>query len=310
MIDKKSLSLRIKKFAFSLGFDACGICRAEKVDDIEEVFVKEWLENNNQADMDYLSRNFDKRIDPSLLVEGAKSIISVALNYYPRQIQQESVPQIAYYAYGKDYHDVMKEKLQQLFSFIQGLILDTKGRCFCDTAPVMERYWAAKAGIGFIGKNTLLIIPNKGSYFFLGEVFIDQELEYDNPINISCGSCTRCLDNCPTKALEKDYLLNANKCISYQTIENRGEIAKEIQKSLKNRFYGCDICQQVCPWNKFAEPHSTPEFNPNPHLFSLDQACIEQLTVEEYQQIFKGSAMKRAKYSGLMRNIKALKEKS
>lgn len=306
MLNHLSTSQQIKEYASLIGFDACGICKAEKIDDISASNLSRWLSINYQADMDYLARNVEKRIDPTLLVEGAESIISVALNYYPHVKQKESAPQIAYYAYGKDYHDIMKAKLQKLLEYIQTLLPDASGRVFCDTAPVMERYWAAKAGLGFIGKNTLLIIPKKGSYFFLGEVIINKQLEYDQPLNLSCGKCTRCLDACPTKALEKAHLLNSNKCISYQTIENKGEIADNIMPNLNNRFYGCDICQQICPWNRYAKPHRTEEFIPNPELLALDRERIEEMTLEDYQRIFKGSAMKRAKYNGLKRNLAAL----
>lgn len=296
----------IKEYAYSLGFDACGICRAEAVDNTEETLFRNWIKDGYQADMDYLENNAEKRLDPTLLVEGSKSIISVALNYYPEVKQREDAPQFAYYAYGKDYHDVMKDKLNHLFDFIKTIYPEVEGRVFCDTAPVMERYWAVKAGLGFIGKNTLLIIPKKGSYFFLGEIILNLKLDYDSPLKLSCGKCTRCLDACPTNALEKPHLLNANKCISYQTIENKGEIAKEIQPLLNNRMYGCDICQLCCPWNRYSRPHQTEAFTPKTELLSLDHHAINNMQVEDYQRIFKGSAVKRAKYSGLIRNIKAL----
>ncbi|BES62555.1 tRNA epoxyqueuosine(34) reductase QueG [Dysgonomonas capnocytophagoides] len=301
-----SYSDKIKEHALSLGFDACGVCRAEPIGNEEKVRLERWIADGYQADMDYLARNTEKRIDPTKLVEGARSIISLALNYYPQERQAEDAPQFAFYAYGKDYHEVMKEKLNQLFDFIKTLVPDVQGRVFSDTAPVMERYWAVKAGLGFIGKNTLLIIPKKGSYFFLGEIMIDRELDYDSPLSLSCGKCTRCLDACPTNALEKPHLLNANKCISYQTIENKGEIAESIKPLLNNRMYGCDICQLVCPWNRYARPHTTEEFNPKAEFLSLDYDSMANMQVEDYQRIFKGSAVKRAKYSGLMRNIKAL----
>lgn len=307
MLDIKSLSDTIKEHAISLGFSACGISKAEPIDINTENSLHAWLNENHNADMEYLARNTDKRIDPSLLIEGGKSIISVALNYYPQTKQSTDVPQFAYYAYGKDYHEIVKDKLQHLLKYIQNLIPDVSGRVFCDTAPVMERYWAAKSGIGFIGKNTLLIIPKKGSYFFLGEVIIDKELNYDSPLNISCGKCTRCLEACPTKAIEKPYLINANSCISYQTIENKGEISEHIKPLLSNNLYGCDICQKICPWNRYSTPHETPELNQNEEFAELDWNKMEQMTVEDYQRIFKGSAVKRAKYSGLKRNLEALK---
>ncbi|PXV62864.1 epoxyqueuosine reductase [Dysgonomonas alginatilytica] len=306
MPDLISISQQIKEYALSIGFDACGICEAEKIEIIESNHYQEWIDKGYHADMDYMARNIDKRCDPTLLVDNAKSIISLALNYYPHEKQSEAVPQFAYYAYGKDYHDVMKAKLQQLFDYIQTLLSNVNGRVFCDTAPVLERYWAAKAGVGFIGKNTLLIIPKRGSYFFLGEVIIDAELSYDKPLGLSCGKCTRCLQACPTGAIEQPHLLNAKKCISYQTIENKGEIDQAIVPLLNNRMYGCDICQQICPWNRYARPHTTEEFIPREEFLSMDHQSIANMTVEDYQRIFKGSAVKRAKYSGIMRNFKAL----
>lgn len=305
MLDKNSISQLIKDYALSIGFDACGICHAESIEEIESNHYQEWIDKGYHADMNYMALNVDKRCDPALLVDNAKSIISLALNYYPQEKQPETAPQFAYYAYGKDYHDVMKAKLQSLLEYIKTLIPNVNGRVFCDTAPVLERYWAAKAGLGFIGKNTLLIIPKRGSYFFLGEVIIDSELVYDKPLNLSCGKCTRCLEACPTGAIEKPHLVNAQKCISYQTIENKRDIDPNIVPLLNNRMYGCDICQQICPWNRYARPHSTPEFVPSQEFLSMDYSSIASMSVEDYQRIFKGSAVKRAKYSGLMRNFKA-----
>src|SRR5690606_16535582 len=251
-----TFSEEIKKEALKLGFDACGISPVNNSGE-EERYMK-WIEDNWHADMHYMARNIDKRVDPRLLVEGAKSIISVALNYYPHKKQASHAAQFAYYAYGKDYHDVIREKLRKLFRFISDRQPDLTGRYFSDSAPVLERFWAAQAGIGFVGKNTLLIIPGKGSYFFLGELIINLELDYDNPVSENCGDCVRCLNSCPTGAIEKPHWVNANKCISYQTIENKGEIAPEIVPELRNNVFGCDICQKVCPWNRVAQPHTTP----------------------------------------------------
>lgn len=294
----------IKQYALSLGFDACGICRAENSGE-EEAYMQ-WLEDNCQAGMNYLERNIEKRLDPRLLVDGAKTIISVALNYYPQEKLPEDVPQFAYYAYGDDYHDVMGSKLDKLLDFVKSRYPNVTGRRFSDSAPVLERFWAARAGLGFIGKNTLLIIPGKGSYFFLGELIIDMELDYDSPINLSCGSCRRCIDGCPTGAIEAPHCLNANKCISYQTIENKWEIAPDIIPLLSNNVYGCDICQKVCPWNRFSKPHSTAEFIPNDDFMSLDLVKLKSLDEELYRKIFKRSAVKRAKLAGLKRNVDAL----
>lgn len=302
----ESISEQIKQYALSIGFDACGMCEAEEIEAIEDEHYRMWIEKGYHADMEYMARNIDKRCAPALLVDNAKSIISLALNYYPHEKQPDTAPQFAYYAYGKDYHDVMKAKLQQVFDHIQTLLPSVNGRVFCDTAPVLERYWAAKAGLGFIGKNTLLIIPKRGSYFFLGEIIIDAELSYDKPLSLSCGKCTRCLQACPTGAIEQPHLINAQKCISYQTIENKGHIDQTIVPLLNNRMYGCDICQQICPWNRYARPHSTEEFIPKREFLSMDHQSIANMAVEDYQRIFKGSAVKRAKYSGVMRNFKAI----
>lgn len=300
------ISEEIKKHALTLGFDACGICAAG--DTGEEEHYLQWLSATCHADMKYLECNIDKRLNPALLVENAKSIISVALNYYPHQTLPDDVPQFAYYAYGKDYHQVVKDKLKLLFRFINHHFPDVRGRWFSDSAPVLERFWAAKAGVGFIGKNTMLIIPQKGSYFFLGELIIDQELAYDKPLNLSCGNCRKCLDACPTGALEKPYWLNANRCISYQTIENKGEISKAIIPHLRNNVFGCDGCQHVCPWNRFAVPHRTAEFIPSEAFLSLNGEKLEEMDEETFRQIFGNSAVKRAKFEGLKRNIAAWRE--
>ena len=299
-----TFSEEIKQHAYLLGFEACGICRADESG--EKAHYGRWLSENCHAGMDYLERNIEKRLDPRLLVHGAKSIVSVALNYYPREKLPAHVPQFAYYAYGEDYHDVVRGKLKQLFNFIKLCFPDASGRYFSDSAPVLERFWAARAGLGFVGKNTLLIIPKKGSYFFLGELIIDMELDYDSPLSQNCGKCRRCIDACPTGAIEKPCWLNAGKCISYQTIENRGEIPPEIVPLLSNNVYGCDICQKVCPWNRFSKPHQTPEFNPSDEFLSLDWEKLQAMDEETYRQVFRKSAVKRTKFSGLKRNLKSL----
>jgi len=290
-----TFSEEIKQYALSLGFDACGICRA--TDSGEKERYMQWLAENGNAGMEYMARNIDKRLDPILLVDGAKSIISVALNYYPHEKLPEEVPQFAYYA---------REKLSRLFEFIKSRYPEVTGRYFSDSAPVLERFWAAQAGLGFIGKNTLLIIPGKGSYFFLGELIIDMELDYDSPVSQNCGKCRRCLDACPTGAIERPHYLNANKCISYQTIENKGEISSDIAPLLSNNVYGCDICQKVCPWNRYSRPHSTPEFMPLDEFLSLDLKKLIEMDEEDYRRIFRKSAVKRAKFSGLKRNVAAI----
>lgn len=300
-----TFSEEIKQYALSLGFDACGICRAEESE--QEVHYRRWLLEECHAGMGYLERNIDKRMDPRLLVEGAKSIISVALNYFPHRFQHEDAPQFAYYAYGEDYHDIVKGKLSRLFDFIKLRFPGVSGRYFSDSAPVLERFWAARSGLGFVGKNTLLIIPGKGSYFFLGELIVDLKLDYDSPVSQNCGKCRRCLDACPTGAIEKPHWVNARKCISYQTIENKGEISPEIVPRLSNNVYGCDICQIVCPWNRYARPHNTPGFNPSDEFLSLDYEGFQEMDEETYRRIFRRSAVKRAKFAGLKRNVTALK---
>ncbi len=299
-----AFSDEIKQKALDLGFDACGICRATESG--EEERYMQWLQDHWQGGMGYMERNIDKRLDPRLLVEGARSIISVALNYYPPVKLPGKVPQFAYYAYGKDYHEVVREKLRCLFEWIRERVPDVTGRYFSDSAPVLERFWAARAGLGFIGKNTLLIIPGKGSYFFLGELIIDIELDYDEPVTENCGDCTRCLRSCPTNAIEEPYRLNATRCISYQTIENKGEIAPEIVPNLRNNVYGCDICQKVCPWNRDAMSHNIPEFMPSDAFLKLDLEQVMEMDEDRWNHIFRQSAVKRAKLSGLKRNASAI----
>ncbi|MFR9165798.1 MAG: tRNA epoxyqueuosine(34) reductase QueG [Dysgonomonas sp.] len=299
------MSRLIKQFAVQVGFDVCGITKAEDVGNEKDV-LRLWLDRGYNAEMGYMANYFDKRCDPTLLVEGAKSIICVALNYYPEVKQNLENPQFAYYAYGKDYHDVIKEKLRKLFNYLLSLVPNLSGRFFCDTAPVLERHWATKSGIGFIGKNGMLIIPHKGSYFLLGELIVDVELEYDRPMKQLCGNCTKCIDACPTNALEKPYLLNSNKCISYQTIENKGEISFDVKSNLNNKVFGCDICQQVCPWNRFAKPTSVGEFIPKQDLLDITGEKLLNMTPDGFNVLFKGSAVKRAKYCGLKRNMQAI----
>ena len=299
-----TFSEEIKQYALSLGFDACGICRATNSGEGERYM--QWLSENQHAGMEYMARNIDKRLNPRLLMEGAKSIISVALNYYPREQLPPEVPQFAYYAYGEDYHGIVRGKLKRLFEFIKSRHPDVEGRYFSDSAPVLERFWAAQAGLGFIGKNTLLIIPGKGSYFFLGELIIDIELDNDTPISRNCGKCRRCLDACPTGAIERAYDLNANKCISYQTIENKGEISGDVAPLLHNNVYGCDICQKVCPWNRRAKPHNTPELLPTEEFLLLDLKKLMEINEADYRQVFRKSAVKRGKFSGLKRNVAAI----
>lgn len=302
----KEITLQIKEEASRLGFAACGMAPAGEIDGENRRFMQQWLERKDYAGMEYMAGNLDKRMNPALLVEGAKSVISVALNYYPAQFIKPSEYQFAWYAYGEDYHTVMKDKLYALLQFIAQRLPDTEGRAFCDTAPLLERYWAWRCGLGWIGKNTQLIIPHAGSTFFLGELVINAELEYDSPQQSRCGNCTHCLEACPTHALQAPFRLNAARCLSYLTIENRQDIPDFAAEKMGNCIYGCDRCQQACPWNRFATPCQEPRLTPKHELLSMTREGWKQLSIDEYRRIFKGSAVKRAKYEGLMRNIQCV----
>ncbi len=319
------LSNDIKAEAKNLGFFACGIAKAEPVAESVANRLKEWLEKGENADMAYMSNYTDKRIDPRLLMPGLKSIVSVALNYAPSQTLPEGEYQFAAYALGLDYHDIVKEKLRALaekFGFEDELhsINPNAHHCriFVDSGPVLERYWAEQAGLGWTGKNHQLIIPKAGSMFFLGELFLDVELEYDSPMKNRCGNCHNCIDACPTQAINEtisasneriEALFDAERCLSYQLIENRKHLSEEASKKMGDTIYGCDRCQQACPWNRFATPNTTPELQPKEELLGMTKEKWQNLTEEEYRKLFKGSAVKRAKYTGLMRNINAAKKK-
>lgn len=303
----------IKEKARALGFSACGMAEAVPVDAEEVSRLDRWLAKGWQGEMHYMANHRDLRTDPDGLVPGARSVISVALNYYPTQRRDPADPHIAYYAYGKDYHIVVKEKLRQLWQAClecwpqEGGEPQPEARCFTDSAPLLERYWAWKAGLGWIGKNTQLILPGQGSYFFLGEIVTTAEMDrYDTPQRNRCGRCTRCLEACPTQALTAAHQLNATQCLSYLTIEYRGELPPEAAARLGNRLYGCDTCQQVCPWNRKAIPTAEEAFVPSDKLLHLKKESLIHLTKEEYNCIFAKSAVKRAKYEGLMRTINHL----
>ena len=304
----------IKSVSAELGFSACGICKAEKMNKSYSDYVNRFIAEGRNGEMDYLSRNMDMRFNPEKLVEGTKSIISVALNYYPARKMNAKEYTFSYYAYGKDYHTVVKQRLFELFNRLkkssEGNEKELEGRAFCDTAPVSERYWAWRAGVGFIGKNTLLIIPHKGSFFFLGELFVNAEVDkYDEPLKNYCGNCTKCIDACPGNAIFEPYNLDARKCLSYLTIESRKELPAGTENKMDNCIYGCDRCQSACPHNNFATPTDVIEFAPSEELFEMKREDWDSLTEEEYRKLFKGSAVKRAKYSGLMRNINAVNKK-
>lgn len=258
-----------------------------------------------------MENHFEKRIDPTKLVPGAKSVVVLMHNYFPKEVQKNmDAPKIARYAYGQDYHFVLKRKLKALIYFIEENIGEVNGRCFVDSAPVMERDWARYAGVGWTGKNTLLIHPKAGSYFFLAELIIDLELMTGHPMKDYCGTCTRCIDACPTEAISpQGYLLDASKCISYLTIELRDEIPEEFNGQMEGWMFGCDICQEVCPWNRFAKTHQEPAFEPHPELMKMEKKEWEEITEEVFKKIFKKSAVKRTKFSGLKRNIEFLKKR-
>ncbi len=299
----------IKKHASRLGFLDCGSAKAEFLEK-EAPRLETWLQNNYHGQMQYMENHFDKRLDPRLLVEGAKSVISLSFNYFPEEEQQVGSYKLAKYAYGEDYHHVIKNKLFELLECLREEIGEINGRCFVDSAPVLERAWAEKAGLGWNGKHTLLIQKKQGSFFFLAELIIDLELEYDQPFTTDhCGKCTRCIDACPTEAILPNNNIDASKCISYATIELRDNIPLTFKEKMEDWMFGCDICQDVCPWNRFSKPHNEPLFNPKDPMLTMGKRDWEELTEETFRKVFKKSAVKRTKFAGLTRNISFLKEK-
>lgn len=316
------ISDKIKKEALRLGFSDCGISKVEKLDS-EETHLRNFLDKNRHGEMKYMENHFEKRLNPALLVDGAKTVISVLLNYFPKEKQNPEAPVLSKYAFAKDYHSVVKERLQKLFDFINAEISPVKGRIFTDSAPVLDKAWAIKSGLGWLGKNGLLV-TKKGSFFFIGEIICDLDIEilsgftstkvkknntnlYDTPVNEYCGTCTRCIEACPTKAIEAPYQVNGTKCISYLTIELKGEIPKSFKGKLQDQIYGCDICQDICPWNKKAVFHTIEEFEPHKEILNMTREDWFNLSHEEFSRLFKNSAVKRTKYAGLMRNLKFLK---
>lgn len=301
---KASYTERIENKAKELGFDACGFTKAEELSEEKEI-LKNWLDQEMYGNMHYMANHFEKRINPAQLVEGAKSVIVLLTNYTPKEKQSDpEAPIIARYAYGQDYHHVIKDRLKLLFEFIkEDIYPDLEGRCFVDSAPVLERSLAVKAGLGWIGKNTHLIHKKLGSYVFISELIINLELPSSSPIKEACGGCTRCIDACPTDALISERTLDARKCISYLTIENKEAIPEEFKSQMENRVFGCDICQEVCPWTWKSRPHRIEELKPNDRILSLSKEKWHHLTQEEFSEVFRKSAVKRAKFSGLKRNI-------
>ncbi len=293
----------IKRKAKSLGFLSCGISQATFLEE-EASNLEKWLNDGKHGKMKYMENHFDKRLDPRKLVPGAKSIISLTYNYFNDNFQKDkNAPKISKYAYGSDYHLIIKKKLKILFKELKKNFGDINGRVFVDSAPIMEKPWAAKSGLGWIGKNTNLISQKIGSYYFLAEIIVDLEFEYDTPVTDHCGSCRACIDSCPTGALDIPYQIDASKCISYLTIELRDEIPSEFKGKMDNWAFGCDVCQDVCPWNRFSQKHNEPLFNPDEELIKMETKDWEELTEETFEVIFKNSAVKRTKFKGLKRNI-------
>ncbi|MCL9808124.1 tRNA epoxyqueuosine(34) reductase QueG [Flavobacterium luminosum] len=303
---KENHTRLIKSEAQRLGFLSCGIAKAGFLE-TEAPRLERWLNNNSHGEMSYMENYFDKRLDPTLLVEGAKSVISLLFNYYPSKIQREDSYKISKYAYGQDYHFVIKDKLKDLLSFIQTEIGEVSGRVFVDSAPVLDKAWAAKSGLGWIGKNSNLITKQVGSFYFIAELIVDLDLEYDAPTTDHCGSCTACIDACPTQAIVQPYVVDGSKCISYFTIELKGNIPNEMNDKFDDWMFGCDVCQDVCPWNRFSKPHNEPLFNPNDEILNFSKKEWEEITEEVFKKVFKNSPVKRTKLEGLQRNIEFLK---
>lgn len=305
MLPKEKYTSFIKSTAKTLGFDYCGIATAEKLDK-DARRLENWLSKGFQGNMHYMQNHFDLRIDPTRLVPGAKSMITLLLNYFPSETQKPEAPQVSKYAYGKDYHDVIREKLKIFLRLIKENIGDVHGRGFADSAPVLEKSWAQKSGLGWVGKNGNLITKTDGSFFFIATLITDLELKADDPFAKDyCGTCTRCIDTCPTDAILPDKVIDGSKCISYFTIELKDMLIPEGMKGkFQNKMFGCDICQDVCPWNRFSKPHSENQFTPIPEILNFSKSDWEDVTEESFKIIFKDSSLKRAKFAGIKRNLK------
>lgn len=297
----------IKEEAKRLGFLSCGISKAEFLEE-EAPRLEKWLHNNMNGEMQYMENHFDKRLDPTKLVEGSKSVISLLLNYYPREKQKTDSYKLSKYAYGQDYHHIIKSKLKALHEFITEEIGEVNGRAFVDSAPVLDKAWAAKSGLGWIGKHSNLLTQQVGSFYFIAELIVDLDLEYDSRTTDHCGSCTACLDACPTQAIVAPYVVDGSRCISYLTIELKNEIPTEFQGKMDDWMFGCDICQDVCPWNRFSKAHSEPLFDPYPELLSMTKKDWDEITEDVFKKVFQKSAVKRTKFSGLKRNIDFLRQ--
>jgi len=296
----------VRDLAAKYGFDQCGFSESRRLTE-EEPRLENWLTNGYHGKMAYMENHFDKRLDPTRLVKGAKSVISLTYNYFPEKKQREDAPKIAKYAYGEDYHFVLKDKLKSMAAEMTQAFGDFNARVFVDSAPVLERAWAANAGLGWVGKHSLLLSKQKGSFFFLAQIISDLEFDYDGPTTDHCGSCTACIDACPTDAIVADRVIDANRCISYLTIELKNAIDEQYKSSMENWAFGCDICQDVCPWNRFSKPHQETRFNDRPQLLEMSAEDWEEITEDVFKDLFKKSAVKRTGFSGFLRNLQFLK---
>jgi epoxyqueuosine reductase len=307
-VNKIALTHNIKQRAKEIGFDSCGVAMAESLEE-EARLLEAWLNQGLHGKMAYMENHFEKRVDPRKLVAGARSVISLSYNYFTDKQQVDAeAPKLAMYAFGQDYHEVVREKLELLFDFIKTEAGEASGRCFVDSAPVLEKAWAKRSGVGWLGKNSNILTKGQGSFFFLAEIILDVELEYDSPVKDYCGNCTKCIDACPTDAIYEPYKVDAHRCISYFTIELKDEVLPaEFKGGFENWMFGCDICQQVCPINARARKHNEPKFEPKPELLGMTRRDWEELSEETYRRIFQHSAVKRAKFKGLKRNIGFLK---
>ncbi|WP_370588477.1 tRNA epoxyqueuosine(34) reductase QueG [Robiginitalea sp. SC105] len=299
----------IKAEAKRLGFLSCGISKAGFLEE-EAPRLEKWLRQGMQGEMAWMENHFDKRLDPTLLVPGAKSVVSLLLNYYPSQQQPEGTYQVSKYAYGQDYHRVIKDKLRELLYVIRQEIGEVEGRAFVDSAPVLDKAWAARSGLGWMGKHSNLLTRETGSFYFIAELILDLDLPADGPVTDHCGTCTACIDACPTQAIVEPYVVDGSKCISYYTIELKSEIPVAARGQWDDWIFGCDICQDVCPWNRFSKPHREPRFEPHPDLMQMGRRDWEELTEEVFRKVFPKSAVKRTKFSGLKRNIRFLSDGS
>ena len=307
ILKSATLTKLIKSEANRLGFEYCGVSKADFLEE-EAPRLENWLNKNMNGSMTYMENHFDKRLDPRLLVPGAKSVISLLLNYFPSEKQvDDSAPKISKYAYGKDYHFVIKEKLNLLLLYIKEQVGEVDGRAFVDSAPVLDRAWAKKSGLGWVGKNGNLINKNSGSFFFIAELIIDLELEYDGVVKDYCGSCNRCMQSCPTQAIVAPQVVDGSKCISYFTIELKENIPTSVKGKFENWVFGCDVCQDVCPWNRFSKPHTESYFKPEKELLEMTINDWHEITEETFKRVFKDSAVKRTKFAGLKRNLDFLK---